>query len=70
MEHYRKHCGGGVLVSGTVSSSSRGWGHYTVQMAVFSFWMIVVLVALIGVAMIVGLALLFARRDWKDRDGV
>jgi len=39
-------------------------------MAVFSFWMIVVLVALIGVAMIVGLALLFARRDWKDRDGV
>jgi len=39
-------------------------------MATFSFWMMVVLIGLIGVGVVLWLVSLFIRRDTKEKDDV
>ena len=47
-----------------------GSGDYTGGMAVFSFWMIVGFVALIGVGLAIWLILLLVHSSEKEKDGV
>jgi len=59
-----------AALKSVVHSGSRLRGDYTVGMAVFSFWMIVAFLALIGAGLIIWLVLLFSPRGEKEKDDV